>query len=66
MKCYQEPECTEAPAFRYTWPGQEEHYACLRHKIELANVAAAMGFQLQFLPINSQPLGVEEKPNGAG
>ena len=46
--------CDELPIFRYTWPGQNEQYACLEHAVKLAAIADAMGFHLQMIPLDSR------------
>ena len=37
--------------FRYTWPGRDEAYACVEHAKQLKNVAQALGFHLQMIPL---------------
>jgi hypothetical protein len=45
-----EVNCSEMPVVRYTWPWQDEKYACIDHAIRLADIANALGFHLQFIP----------------
>lgn len=43
--------CGIAAAFRYTWPGWDEAYACTYHARQIARIAHAMGFYLQLVPL---------------
>lgn len=43
------------PAFaRYTWPGRNESTACLLHAQAIANIAKAIGCDLQMFEINQR------------
>jgi hypothetical protein len=46
-----EPICGEDAAYRYTWPGRNESFVCEAHALRLASVAAAMGLNLQLVPV---------------
>lgn len=41
---------------RFTWPGQDEKYACLLHCLKLAEISQAMGLYLQFIPLGPNEL----------
>lgn len=43
--------CTEAAAVAFTWPGQDQGYACIEHATKLKQVSEAMGFHLQLIPL---------------
>jgi hypothetical protein len=44
--------CTNRASFRYTWPGKPESTVCKTCSHKLRNVAAAMGFILELVPID--------------
>jgi len=44
--------CPFPPMYRYTWPGQDERFACFLHAQQLLRVAQAMGFYLQMIPLS--------------
>ena len=46
-----ETHCDAPVMFRYTWPGKDEAFVCFTHAIALANIAAAMGFHIQLIPL---------------
>ena len=54
IKCNQKPSCDNPPAYRYTWPGQDEAYICFKHAAWLDQVANAMGTYLQLFPLTAQ------------
>jgi hypothetical protein len=43
--------CGGHAAFRYTWPGKAETFACIDHAMQVAGIASAMGLPLQLIPI---------------
>jgi hypothetical protein len=43
--------CDGVPVVRYTWPGQDEQFACLEHAQTMKNIATGMGLHVQLLPI---------------
>lgn len=43
--------CQNAPIYRFTWPGNPETPACEPCAARAQNVAKAMGFELQVLPL---------------
>ncbi len=45
--------CQNIAVVRYTWPGENERYACIDHAAQVKGVADAMGFPLQFIPIGA-------------
>ena len=47
-------QCKEQALFRYTWPGENEKHICLNHALELSNIARAMGFHLQLIPLSDE------------
>jgi hypothetical protein len=57
--------CDEYAAFRFTWPGQHESFACFDHAAHLDGVASAMGLTLQLIPLTSLdhagPIGMQSK-----
>ena len=61
--------CDQPADFRYTWPGQDESYACYAHGREIARIAHAMGFYLQLTiltPADGNPTcshQVKEQPH---
>jgi hypothetical protein len=54
-------KCPNPPAYRYTWPGQDEAHLCEHHAETLQNIAHAMGFPVQLIP-----LSLAEVTNSAG
>ncbi len=44
--------CKNPAVYRYTWPGENESYACLIHAIGLVNVAFGIGLHLQMIRLN--------------
>ena len=50
-KCKQK-NCDAAAAFRYTWAGRDESHACFTCATKLANVAAAIGYRVQMIPLD--------------
>lgn len=42
-------KCGIPAAYRYTWAGKNEGYACIRHAHQIGAVAQAVGYDLQFL-----------------
>lgn len=45
--------CGISAACRYTWPGQDEKYACLIHGHDVKHLADVMGFYLQLIPVST-------------
>lgn len=45
--------CTNRASFRYTWPGRTESTVCQTCSHKLRNVAAAMGFALELMPVDA-------------
>ena len=45
-------QCQQQALFRYTWPGRDESFICLEHAQQLRNVAEAMGFHIQLIPLS--------------
>ena len=50
-------KCQNVAVVRYTWPGQDESYACIEHAAQIKGAAEAMGFHLQFIPIGAPTRG---------
>jgi len=48
--------CKNPPAFRYTWPGQDEAFLCVMHALKASNIAAAMGLYLQLISLTVDDL----------
>jgi hypothetical protein len=48
------PHCLEAPAYRYTWPGQDEAFICATHAPKLRAVAKAIGYYVQMIPLEEK------------
>lgn len=46
--------CKLTAAFRYTWPGRDESFVCVRHAGQLSGVAAALGMYLQLVPLTPE------------
>lgn len=55
--------CTEPPAFRFTWPGRDEQAVCAKHEPKMRDVAGALGFHLQLIPLEPP---VPEQPDVYG
>jgi hypothetical protein len=51
--CHKDPDCLEPAAFRFTWPGRAEMGACAEHARKLREVAQAVGFALELIPVRS-------------
>ncbi|MDH5279549.1 MAG: hypothetical protein OEW52_00200 [Thermoleophilia bacterium] len=47
--------CTNAGAYRFTWPGNDEAHICEEHAPKLRGIAAAMGLHVQLIPIERAP-----------
>lgn len=47
------PECPFTAESRFTWPGSHERSACYVHGPRVRTIARAMGFELEFLPLNA-------------
>jgi hypothetical protein len=54
-----ESQCKFTPCFRFTWPGNDEKYACFLHGSKLKALADVMGFHLQLIPL--EPEDMESK-----
>jgi len=55
-----EEKLCENPIYaRFTWPGNDEKYACLLHSLKLNQLAQVMGFHLQIIPL--KPNEIEDK-----
>jgi hypothetical protein len=54
--------CTEAAAYRYTWPGRDEAGVCEAHVGKLRGVANAMGLPLQVIPLEPAVPAAPERP----
>lgn len=54
LRCHQ-GGCTEAAAYRFTWPGQDENLICERHSQKVQAAAAALGMHLQLIPLQQDP-----------
>lgn len=48
--------CKNPPVFRYTWPGQDESFACAIHSMTLNTVARAMGAHVQFIRLKPEEM----------
>jgi len=46
-------QCEEVPVVRYTWPGRDESYACIKHGLQIKGLAEALGFPLQLIPLSA-------------
>lgn len=55
--------CKNLATVRYTWPGQNESFACSEHALQLLGVASAMGLPLQLIPLTGDdhtgPFGMQ-------
>ena len=49
-----ETKCQEPAVFRYTWPGKDEACICLVHAQGLKQIASAMGFYIQLIPLSDK------------
>ncbi len=47
----EEKLCKNPVYARFTWPGNDEKYACKLHAEKLALLAEVMGFHLQIIPL---------------
>ena len=47
-------QCEQLPVMRYTWPGKDEAFACIKHAQQLQGLARVMGFHLQFIPLSGE------------
>ena len=54
--------CDRPAAFRFTWPGKDEAGICLAHSVALENVASAMGFHIQLIPLDKDSARADAKP----
>lgn len=54
--------CPNPPAFRYTWPGQDEKFICAIHGAAAVRVMQSMGMYLQLIPITIDDLTREPMP----
>ena len=54
-KCNQSG-CDRPAAHRFTWPGRDEAGICEHHVAKLRAVAAAMGFSLQIIKLETDEL----------
>lgn len=48
--------CPEIAKFRYTWPGSIEIYVCEDHMNQFKHISEAMGFFMQFIPLEGTDL----------
>lgn len=44
-------KCQQKAIFRYTWPGRNESFICLEHAKRLLDIAHAMSFYVQVIPL---------------
>ena len=55
MKCNQkDPDCTNPPAFRFTWPGRDEACICVVHARKMQDIINAMGLYVQMIPLTPE------------
>ncbi len=47
--------CDGSPAYRFTWPGNDEAYICEPHAKKLKSITDAMGFHCQLIPLAPAP-----------
>jgi len=45
-------KCKQPPLFRYTWAGHDESFVCLEHAQQLKNIADAIGYYVQLIPLS--------------
>ena len=45
-------QCEFPPIYRYTWPGKDEDFICFQHSTILTQMAQAIGFHIQLIPLN--------------
>ncbi len=45
--------CDVAPAYRFTWAGQDEAAICEAHSRQMKTIAGAMGYHIQMIPLDS-------------
>jgi len=57
-KCNQKPACANPPAYRFTWAGRDEVAICEEHAKRLHQIAEAMGYYCQLIPL---PLREDER-----
>ncbi len=48
--------CGQLANIRYTWPGRDEAICCIECAAGLTNIATAMGFHLQILPLTNKDI----------
>jgi len=48
--------CHNLPVFRFTWPGQNEKFACLDHAKLVQNISQALDFHLQFIALKTKEI----------
>ena len=53
MVCNQQ-KCDKPAGYRFTWPGHDEAGICKDHVGALTGLAAAMGFDLQVIPLSGE------------
>lgn len=44
--------CTQTPMYRFTWAGQDEKYICLIHALTLIEIAKAIDYHIQLIPLS--------------
>jgi hypothetical protein len=53
-------KCPEPVFYRFTWPGRNENFICMAHGEKVREVAYAMGFFIQLIPIYDGDLSAEK------
>ena len=53
--------CGEPPAFRFTWPGKDEAYACQACAQKIRAVARAIEMHLQMIPLPTFHTAAKER-----
>lgn len=51
-----ENRCGKKGTYRYTWPGNDESFACQEHAQKVRGIADAMGFPIQLIPLHESEL----------
>ncbi len=46
-------QCDKPAVFHYTWAGKDESFCCHNHAAQIQAVAQAMGYYVQFIPLDN-------------
>jgi hypothetical protein len=45
--------CTDEAIFKYTWPEQQERYACIDHAVQVQALALSVGFSVRMIVLST-------------